>query len=193
MSNNDVEFALTPDGELVLKNADRDQVRAIVAAMRRAIAKNTDEVTSAAYHEPGEHEDAEHDQDDADDAHAEDDDEEAELTLRQRRAAEYRRQLEALARAGVAPPVTTTTRKAMTMFDDASLEKISKSESGLQLMKNFVGGSDDFRPSEHQVTSFFMSRWGPDNFAKRYQSQDAEGLLARRAVERARNANWLGA
>jgi hypothetical protein len=180
MSSENISFELADDGELI---ADSDARGVIVEAMKRAIAKNSDNDRPEAF--------------DPDSGEDDDREEEAELTQAQRAAAERRRLLAALARAGVAPP--SATRKGYPMVDtdalvekigDDLIEKIRKEGYGLAVVKNFVE-EGTFRFSEHQITKILMNHWGAD-FAKNFAAQTPNGLIARKAVEKARNANWLG-
>jgi hypothetical protein len=131
----DVSVEFLADGEVrITKHRDTEEARETVDAIKRAVEffnKNDGDYTPGAY---ADHEDAEDD----DQGEHDDGDEEAELTPRQRRAAEYRRQLEALARAGVPPPGTTTTRKARTMtMDDLTgvVSNICKRADGITVTK----------------------------------------------------------
>src|SRR6516225_5765301 len=100
----DVSVEWRGDEVIITKLANTREADETVEALKRAVEffnKNDDSYTSGAN---GDHEDAE---DRDDDEHDERDEEEAELTPRQRRAAEKRRLLAALARLGIPPPGTT--------------------------------------------------------------------------------------
>jgi hypothetical protein len=74
---------------------------------------------------------------------------------------------------------------------DVLIEQINKAGLGLAVVKRFVekhGNDDDL--TEGQVTALLMGAWGRE-FGKRFQAQDAEGLIARQAVAKARDAAWL--
>jgi hypothetical protein len=170
----DVEFELTSDGELIVKRGD---ARDVIEAMRRAVAKNSDNDRPEAF-DP-----------DADEDDDEDDDEETAAELSPRERARRRRQLAENARESGRLESTSKLLKGHPMISaDYLIEQVNKAGLGFAMVKRFVekAGSDEL--TEHQVTALLMGAWGLAEFGKRFQAQDAEGRIARQAVAKARDA-----
>jgi hypothetical protein len=178
----DVSVEWRDDGEVIVtKHRDTEEARGTIEAIRRlveGINKNSDEYTEGAY---GEHEDAEHDQGDDD---AEDADEE--LSPRER----ARRDRKLIANARETARQTSTAKRNLPMIDpDVMIEQVNKAGLGLAMVKRFAEmGRDEL--TEHQVTALLLGAWGVE-FGKRFQAQDAEGVMARAAVAKARDGAWF--
>jgi hypothetical protein len=181
-----IEFELTPDGELIVKHGD---ARGIIEAMKRAIAKNDPDMTPGAY---GEHEDAE----DAEDAEDDGDNDEAETDLSPRERARRDRKLIENARASSEFEATKLSKGHTPMIDsDTLISEINKRCGlGLAMVERFVSKGLGDELTEHQVVKLATSDLGgAAAFAKRYQADDALGLILREACTKARNAAWAGA
>jgi hypothetical protein len=179
----DVEVEIVGDEVVITKHADTEEARGTVAAIRRAVElfnKNTDDFTAEAYRDP----------DAADDGEDEDDDDEIDggEPAARRRARRLQRDPAALAAALVGE---RTEKRSETMTADAMIESIKKSGCAIAILKRFVKEGKDAW-SEFQITKILTDHWGAD-FAKNLQAQTPEGLLARRALEQARNAQFIDA
>jgi hypothetical protein len=185
----DVSVEFRGEEVVITKHNDSREATETVEALRRAVEffnKNTDEMTAGAYG-PG-------------DDDEEDDEDEREAERSQRERERRRRQLaERVAERGRLE-ATNKLLKGIAMIDtDALVEKIdnnlielaAKQGCGIAVLKAYVE-EDRYRWCERQVTKILTDAWGKD-FAKNLQSQTPEGLTARQALEKARNAQWLAA
>jgi hypothetical protein len=187
----DVSVEFRDDGEVIItKHRDTAGARETVAAMRRAIElfnKNDDDRPEA------------FDPDSDNDAPRTPEEEKERRRRMLAEAAEKERERSAAITATGVPPHPLKTRKVATMIDTDDwiqkidndlIEKIRKAGCGLAVLKRYVDEGRE-RWSEHQVAKILMNHWGKD-FATNYQAQNSDGLLARRAIEKARNAAWMG-
>jgi hypothetical protein len=179
----DVSVEFRGDEVVITKRADTAEARETVEAIRRAVElfnKNTDEMTAGAYDPPGEDDD-------------EADKDEAELTPAERETRRQRLLIEAARSAGVPPPdsgrMVPKRLKGDTAMIDTLIEQVSKADLGFAVVKRFVEKDGD-ELTEHQITALLMGAWGTE-FGKRFAAQTPEGLIARYAVAKAKQAAWI--